>query len=161
MILNKLANFWLTPCRLEKSEIKRAAAALSCSSFWATLHCLLTSHGQYIDRRDEHSWTKTFLNKTVQFARKLHAVSMLQREGEQLEVEGNMLEFVRPVLELLWVGWALGRDGYNSFLNPETWVIQVLFWSFTSPCPLHMHIHNKINFIINAFLQVLASSNLF
>ena len=51
---------------------------------------------------------------------------MLQREGEQLEVEGSMLEIVRPVLELLWVSWALGRDSNNSFLSPDTCVIQVL-----------------------------------
>ena len=62
---------------------------------------LLTSHGQYIDRQDEHSWTKTALNKRFQFARKLHTASMLQREGEQLVVEGSMLEIDRPVLELL------------------------------------------------------------
>ena len=57
-------------------------------------------------------------DKAVQFARKPHAVNTLQREGEHLGVEGSMLEIVRPVLELLWVSWALGRDGKNSFLNP-------------------------------------------
>jgi hypothetical protein len=31
-----------------------------------------------------------------------------------------------------WVGWALGRDGNNSFFNPDTWDIQVLSWSFMS-----------------------------
>ena len=36
----------------------------------------------------------------------------------ELVVEGSMLEIDRPVLELLWVNWALGRDGNNSFLNP-------------------------------------------
>ena len=51
---------------------------------------------------------------------------MLQREGKQLEVEGSMLEIVRPVLELLWVSWVLGRDSNNSFLSPDTWVIRVL-----------------------------------
>ena len=35
----------------------------------------------------------------------------------KLVVEESMLEIVRPVLELLWVSWALGRDGNNSFLN--------------------------------------------
>ena len=35
------------------------------------------------------------------------------------------------------VGWALGRDGNNSFLNPDTWDIQVLSWSFMSLCTLH------------------------
>ena len=35
----------------------------------------------------------------------------------ELVVEGSMLEIFRPVLELLWVSWALGRDG-NYFLNP-------------------------------------------
>ena len=50
------------------------------------------------------------LNKTVQSARKPHAVNMLQREGEHLGVEGSMLEIVRPVLELVLVSWALDRD---------------------------------------------------
>ena len=36
----------------------------------------------------------------------------------KLVVEGSMLEIVRPVLELLWVSWALGRDGNNSLLYP-------------------------------------------
>ena len=35
----------------------------------------------------------------------------------KLVVEGCMLKIVRPVLEMLWVSWALGRDGNNSFLN--------------------------------------------
>ena len=67
---------------------------------------------------------------------------MLQREGEQLVVEGSMQEVVRPVLELLWVSFAFGRDGNNSFLNPDTWAIQVLSWSFTNVCTLHIHIKN-------------------
>ena len=67
-----------------ESEMKRAAAALRWSSLWATPHSLLTSHGQYIERKDEHSWTKTTLNKTLQFARKLHTANTLQRKGEQL-----------------------------------------------------------------------------
>ena len=74
-----------------ESEMDRAAAALTWSSLLATPHSLLTYH----DRRDEHSWTKTALNKTVQFARNPHAVNMLQREGEHLGVEGSMLENVR------------------------------------------------------------------
>ena len=37
----------------------------------------------------------------------------------KLVVEGSMLEIVRPVLELLWVRWASGRDGNKSFLNPS------------------------------------------
>ena len=41
--------------------------------------------------------------------------SMLHREGERLELHASMLEIVRPVLEL---GWALAREGNNSFLNP-------------------------------------------
>ena len=60
-----------------ESEMNRAAAALSWSSLLATPHSLLT----FQDRRDEHSWTKTALNKTVQFARKAHAVNTLKREG--------------------------------------------------------------------------------
>ena len=71
----------------KESEMNRAAAALSWSSLLATPHRLLTSH----DRKDEHSWTKTDLNKTVQFARKPHAVNTLQREGEHLGVDGSML----------------------------------------------------------------------
>ena len=105
-----------------ESEMNRAAAALSWSSLLATPHSLLTSH----DRRDEHSWTKTALNKTVQFARKPHAVNMLQREGEHLVVEGSMLEIVRPVLELVLVSWALDRDSNNSFLHPGILATQVL-----------------------------------
>ena len=105
-----------------ESEMNRAAATLSWSSLLATLHSLLTSQ----DRQDEHSWTKTALNKTVQFARKPHAVNMLQREGEHLVVEGSMLEIVRPVLELVLVSWALDRDSNNSFLHPGILATQVL-----------------------------------
>ena len=105
-----------------ESEMNRAAAALSWSSLLATPHSLLTSH----DRRDEHSWTKTALNKTVQFARKPHAVNMLQREGEHLGVEGSMLEIVRPVLELVLVSWALDRDSNTSFLQPDIFATLVL-----------------------------------
>ena len=105
-----------------ESEINRAAAALSWSSLLATPHSLLTSH----DRRDEHSWTKTALNKTVQFARKPHAVNTLQREGEHLGVEGSMLEIVRPVLELVLVSWALDRDSNTFFLHPDILATQVL-----------------------------------
>ena len=65
----------------------------------ATPHSLLTSN----DRRDELTWTKTALNKIVQFARKPHAVNMLQREGDHLAGEGSMLEIIRPVLELVFV----------------------------------------------------------
>ena len=36
----------------------------------------------------------------------------------KLVVEGSMLEIVRPVLKLLWVSWALGRDGDNWPGNP-------------------------------------------
>ena len=36
----------------------------------------------------------------------------------ELVVKGSMLEIIRPVLELQWVSWALGRDSNNSFLNP-------------------------------------------
>ena len=36
----------------------------------------------------------------------------------KLVVEGSMLEIVRPVLKLLWVSWALGRDGNNWPGNP-------------------------------------------
>ena len=86
----------------------------------ATLHSLLTSH----DRRDEHSWTKIALNKTVQFARKPHAVNTLQREGEHLGVDGSMLEIVRPVLELVLMSWALNRDS-NTFF-PDILATQVL-----------------------------------
>ena len=35
----------------------------------------------------------------------------------KLVVEGSILEIVRPVLELLGLSWALGRDRNNSFLN--------------------------------------------
>ena len=88
-----------------ESEMNRAAAALSWSSLLATPHSLLTSH----DRRDEHCWTKTTLNKTFQFAKKPHAVNTLQREGEHLGVGGSMLDIVRPVLELVLVSWALQK----------------------------------------------------
>ena len=106
----------------KESEINRDAAALSWSSLFATLHSLLTFH----DRQDEHSWTKTALNKTVQFARKPHAVNMLQREGEHFGVEGSMLEIVRPVLELVLVCWALDKDSNTSFLHPDILATQVL-----------------------------------
>ena len=36
----------------------------------------------------------------------------------KLVVEGSMLEIVRPVLELLQVSWALGRDANNSLHYP-------------------------------------------
>ena len=76
---------------------------------------------------------------------------MLYREGEQLELCGSMLENVRPVLELLLVSCAWSRDSSNSFLNPDTWDIPVLSMSFTSMGKLHMHIHIKIVFFLNAF----------
>ena len=60
-----------------------------------------------------------------------------------------------------WVGWTLGRDGNNSFLNPDTWDIQVLSWSFMSLCTLHMPIHIKINSIINAFFCIELLFNFF
>ena len=105
-----------------QSEMNRAAAALSWSSQLATPHSLQTSQ----DRRDEHSWTKTALNKTVQFTRKPHAVNMLQREGEHFGVEGSMLEIVRPVLELVLVSLVLDRDSNTSFLHPDNSATQVL-----------------------------------
>ena len=105
-----------------ESEMNRAEAALSWSSLLATPHSLLTSH----DRQDEHNWTKTALYKTVQFARKPHAVNMQQREEEHLGVKGSMLEIVRPVLELVWVSWALDRDINTSFLHPDILATQVL-----------------------------------
>ena len=108
--------------RSRERDMNRAAAALSWNSLLVTQHSLLTSH----DRQDEHSWTKTALNKTVQFARKPHAVNMLQREGEQFEVEGSMLEIVRPVLEFVLVSWALDRDSNTSFLPPDILATQVL-----------------------------------
>ena len=58
------------------------------------------------------------------------------REGEQLELHGSMLEIVRPVLELLWVSWALDSDGNNSFFNPVTWAIQALH------CPSHSQVYS-------------------
>ena len=111
-----------------ESEMNRAAAALSWSSLLATPHSLLTSH----DRQDEHSWTKTALNKTVQFARKPHAVNTLYREGDHLRVDGNMLEIIRPVLELVLVSWALERDINIFFLHPYILAPQVLSLSFIS-----------------------------
>ena len=36
----------------------------------------------------------------------------------KLVVEGSMLEIVSPVLKLLWVSWALGRDSNNWPGNP-------------------------------------------
>ena len=36
----------------------------------------------------------------------------------KMVVEGSILDIVRPVLELLQVSWALGRDGNNSLLYP-------------------------------------------
>ena len=102
--------------------MNRAAAALRWSSISPTPHSLLTS----LDGRDEHSRTKTALNRTVQFARRRHAVSMLQREGEQLVVEKSIMEIVRPVLELLCMSWTLGRDSNNSFFNPDILATQVL-----------------------------------
>ena len=60
------------------------------------------------------------------------------REGEQLELHGSMLKIIRPVMEMLLVSCALGRDSNNSFLNPDIWDIQVLSWSFISLCTLHM-----------------------
>ena len=83
--------------------MNRAAAALSWTSLLATPHSLLTSH----DGQDEHSWTKTALNKTVQFAWKHYAANTLQREGEHLAVDRSMLEIVR---QLVLVSWALDRE---------------------------------------------------
>ena len=100
-----------------------AAAALRWSSILPTPHSLLTSH----DGQDEHSWTKTAHNRTVQFAGRRHGVSTLQREGEHLVVEKIIMEMVRPVLELLYLSWALGRDSNNSFSNPDILATQVLF----------------------------------
>ena len=117
-----------------ESEMNRAATALRWSSLSPTPHSLLTSH----DRRDKLRWTKTALNRTVQFARRRHAVSMLKREGEQLVVEESMTEIVRPVLEVLCMSWALGRDSNNSFFNPDILATQVL--SFKRLCTLSMHI---------------------
>ena len=99
----------------KESEINRAAAAISWSSLLATPHSVLTSH----DRRDEHSWIITALNKTVQFARKPQAVHTLQRKGGHLGVEGSMLEIVRPVLVL--VSWAFDRDSNTFFLTLTFW----------------------------------------
>ena len=59
------------------------------------------------------------------------------------------------------MGWALGRDGNNSFLIPDTWDIQVLYWSFMSLCTLYMPIHIRINCIINAFFLYWTSLNFF
>ena len=53
-----------------------------------------------------------------------------------------------------WMGWALGRDGNNSFLNPDTGDIQVLSWSFMSLCTLQMPIHISIYSIISAFFCI-------
>ena len=36
----------------------------------------------------------------------------------KLVVDESMLDIVRPVLKLLWVSWALGRDGNNWPDNP-------------------------------------------
>ena len=118
-----LQTFWLF-CTMQRreSEMNRAAAALSWSSLLATPHSLLTSH----DRRDDHRWTMTARNKTVQFARKPHAVNLLHREGGHLGVEGSMLESVRPVLELVLVSWALDRDNNTFFLHPDILATQVL-----------------------------------
>ena len=112
----------LTTMQSRESEMNRAATALSWSSLLATLHSLLTSH----DRQDEHSWTKTALNRNVQFVRRSHAVSMLQREGEHLGLEGSMLEIVRPVLELVLVSWALDRVSNTFFLHPDILGTQIL-----------------------------------
>ena len=54
-------------------------ALLKLSRLKATTHCLVTSHGQSIERPDEHDLTKTALNQSFQFARILQAASMLQR----------------------------------------------------------------------------------
>ena len=94
------------------SEMNSQSCSCNLSSLLATLHSLLTSH----DRQDEHSWTKTALNKTVQFARKPHAVNLLQREGGLLGVKESRLEIVRPFLEVVLVSWALDRDSNTSTL---------------------------------------------
>ena len=75
-----------------ESEMKRAAVALRWSSLGATPHSLLTSKGYYVDRQDEHSWKKTALNKTFQFARKFHTAIMLQREGGAASSGGKHAE---------------------------------------------------------------------
>ena len=84
-----------------------AAAALRWSSITPTPQSLLTSY----DGRDEHSWTKTALNRVVQFPRRHHTVSILQREGEQLVVDKSIMEIVRSVLDLLCMRLALLRQG--------------------------------------------------
>ena len=52
--------------------------------------------------------------------------------------------------EVMWVTCSLGSDGNNFFFSPDNWAIQVLSWSFTSVCTLHMHIQKSIS-ITNAF----------
>ena len=88
-----------------ESEINRATAALSWSSLLATPHILLTSH----DRRDEHSWTKTALNKTVQSTRKPHAVNMLQGKGSIWEWREACLRLSGRSRSWCW--WAGPRTG--------------------------------------------------
>ena len=53
-----------------------------------------------------------------------------------------------------WVGTATTP---SSTLTPGT----SRYWSFISLCTLHMHIHNKINCIVNAFLLYLTYLNFF
>ena len=49
-----------------------------------------------------------------------------------LGVDGSMLEIVRPVLELVFVSWALYRDINTSFLHPDIVANQVLFISVST-----------------------------
>ena len=95
--------------------MNRVAAALSWSSLLATPHILLTSH----DRQDEHSWTKTALNKTVQFAWKPHAVNTPQKS-------------IWKWRKAYWIlsgpswSWALDRDSNTFFLHPDILATKVL-----------------------------------
>ena len=81
--------------------------------------------------------------------------------GNCLELLGSMLEIVKPVLELLLVSWALGRDSNNSFLNPDTWDLQVLSSSFTSIGTLYMHRHIKFTLSQMPFFLYWTSPNFF
>ena len=98
-----------SPCRLETVKLINLPLHSGRGSLLPTPHILLTYH----NIRDEHSWTKTSLNRTVQVVKRRHATE-------------RWIEMVRPVLERLCMSWALGRDSNNSIFNPDVLATQVL-----------------------------------
>ena len=69
-----------SPCRLETVKLLNLPLHSGRGSLSPTPHILLTSH----NIRDEHSWTKTSLNRTVQVVKRRHA-----KEGREAVGSGG------------------------------------------------------------------------